>query len=106
MTDQKTLPQANNQPIVTSPTQDHQQMLQKVQNQLNQVSGESHQVEPFTSDSTMDVESGEVSPGDSVGQFYERVILAKPGTEPSKSWLEKLKNRLKKKNPDTEIREK
>lgn len=81
-------------------------MLQKVQSQLNQVTGEIHQVEPVTSDSTMDIESAEVSPGDSIAQFYERAILAKPGTEPSKSWLTRFKDRLKKKNPDQEIKEK
>ncbi len=106
MTDQKIQSQPNSRLVATTPTQDHQQMLQKVQSQLNSATGESHQVEPFTPDSTMEVDSGEVSPGDSIGQFYERVILAKPGSEPSKSWLQKFKIRLAKKNPNTEIKEK
>jgi hypothetical protein len=87
----------NPNPVTTTPQQMHQEMLAKVQDQLTHVTGEVHQVEPFTPDSSMEIETREINSGDSINQFYERAILAKPGAEPSKSFFDKLKDRLRKK---------
>lgn len=98
-------PSMDNQQIpVSSPEQVHQQMLKQVQDQLTAATGQTVEVEPVTADSTAEVTHAEDTPGDSLNQFYERVILNKPGFEPSKTFLGKLMDRMRKKYPNATIK--
>lgn len=90
--------------LVATPQQMHQDMLRQVQDQLKTSTGETAEVEPVTADSSADVTHAEDTPGDSFNQFYERGFLARPGFEPSKTFLDKLLDRVRKKYPKAIIK--
>lgn len=77
--------------LIQTPLAIHQQAADDISANLKQVlEGEDHQVIPVTADSQVEI-------GDNLNQKIERVIFNKPGHEPSKSFLEKLKERVGKK---------
>ena len=88
---------------ITTPEKQHAAMLQGVQDQIRASTGETHEVAPITPDSSEEINVIEEHAGDSINQFYERAVLGKPGFEPSKSFLKKVIERIKKKNPNAQV---
>ncbi len=90
-------PQAPAQPqgAVQTPAQAHQQAAGQIQDVLKQVYGEDHNVIPTTAETPIE--------GDPLGEMADRVIWNRPGHEPSKGFLKKLVEKMKKKNPGTTI---
>lgn len=88
---------------ITTPNQIHQQTLDQIKQQLHAVTNEHHPVAPVTGETPLDIGLGNGQPEDNVPDFYERAVLGKPGHEPSKSFLNKLLSRVRKKNPDAKV---
>src|SRR5579872_2383508 len=83
---------------VTTPQQVHQDAAQAVASNIGQILGSDVPVEeviPVTE------ETKPISPErEQLHEMTNRIFLDKPGYEPSKSFLKKMWERLKKKNPD------
>ena len=94
---------------VTTPAAMHQQMVQTIQSQLAQSkSTATHQAMPVTSDTHLNIAGThpavpEIDENPLI-EYYERAILGKPGHEPSKTFLHKLIERVKRKHPNAEVR--
>ena len=82
-------------PVMTTPQQAHQQAADQIQKDLKDVFGVDHQVIPTTEETPVQ--------GDNVGEAADRVIWNRPGYEPSRGFLKKLIEKLKKKNPGSKI---
>jgi hypothetical protein len=82
-------------PGATTPQVQHAQMLESVGHQVKQATGETHPVEVVTEDSP--------HPLSQVSEFYDRAVLGRPGVEPSKSFLKRLVDRVRKKHPEAEV---
>jgi len=86
---------------VTTPQQVHQDTAQAVASNLGQILGSDIPVEeviPVTE------ETKPISPErEQLHEMTNRIFLDKPGYEPSKSFLKKMWERLKKKNPDAVV---
>ena len=84
---------------VTTPEAQHQQVADNIAGNLATVLGTDHpvaEVMPITAD----------TPSPQMDQFHEaanRIFLDKPGFEPSKSFLKKMWERMKKKHPDAQV---
>lgn len=92
-------PQSATQIPVTTPEQMHQDAAQAVASNIGQILGSdvaASEVIPVTA------ESKPRSPErEQLHEMTNRIFLDKPGYEPSKSFLKKLWERMKKKNPDS-----
>lgn len=84
------------QPLIQTPQQIHQQTADQIQGVLKDVYGEEHSVLPTTAETPVE--------GDSAGEFIDRVVYNRAGFEPSKGFLKKMVERLKKKNPGADIK--
>lgn len=73
----------------------HQQTAANIQNQLKAVYGEDHEVVPTN-------EETDVS--ETISEDLDRLIFNKPGYEPSKKFLSKVIDRVKKKNPNSQVK--
>ena len=100
-----TKPPPQNQAIpIKTPQEDYKNTTTQIQDYLLQSTGEKHDVEPVTPDSTLEFDTPNIKEGDSIDQFYLRVVENKPGSEPAKSFLKRLLDRIKKKNPGKEVK--
>lgn len=86
-------PTANN--TLQTTDQFHQQAATNIQDQLKAVYGEEHQVIPTNDETPV---SG------TIGEDLDRVIFNRPGYEPSKKFLGRLIDRVKKKNPNAQVK--
>ena len=88
-------------PITTTDQVQHQ-TVQNIKQQLKQMTGQDHQVQPVTAETPLDVQvEGE---GDTVEHFVDRAVWGRPGQEPSKSFLKKMWEMMRKKHPDKEVK--
>lgn len=99
----KVSPQDQEIPIKT-PQEEYKNATTQIQDYLLQSTGEKHNVQPVTSDSTVEFDTSNTKEGDSLDQFYLRVVENKPGSEPAKSFLNRLIDRIKRKNPGKEVK--
>ncbi len=77
--------------LAQTPPAIHQQAADDIADSLKQVLEGDHQVMPVNEDTVVEI-------GDSLNQKVDRVIFNRPGQEPSKSFLAKLKERIGKKS--------
>lgn len=88
------LPQ--NQMPVTTPRMIHQQTADDISEELKKVLGSDHQVMPVNEETPLEIKSNE--------DLMERLVYNRPGTEPSRSFLNRLVERVHKKNPDAQVK--
>ena len=95
------MPADDNQKIpITTPQQHHEAAASKIASSLGQVLG-SDQPQP---DAVMAKSAEDKSPEmEQLQETVDRIFLNKPGYEPSKSFLEKMWERIKKKHPDSAV---
>lgn len=77
--------------VVQTPPAIHQQAADDITDSLKQVLEGDHQVMPVNEETPVEV-------GDSLNQKVDRLVFNRPGQEPSKSFLAKLKERMGKKS--------
>lgn len=85
------------QPVIQYVDQNYKDLINSIATSVNDATGETYQVEPTTEHSQAD---------DGLGQFIDRVVYNRPGHVESKSFLDKVKERVIKKNPGAVVREK
>jgi hypothetical protein len=97
-------------PVVTTPIVIHQQAVEEIRQHLAQATSQaaSHQVMPVTAETPLKLQGVEQIDQEldenPIQEYYERAILGKPGHEPSKTFLNKLLERVKKKHPQAEVK--
>lgn len=85
-------PQVSNPEVITTPEDLHKQMLGNIQAQLLN-NGDTSPVDPVSVDSSEAFVAGSGQQGDSIQDFIDRAVYARPGFEPSASFKHEKMNK-------------